>query len=124
MFGEFIKERRQKLGYTLREFCKKHQLDPGNWSRLERGLSKPPQNDKILNEYASYLEIEHDSAEYRDLLDLAEFEQGKIPRDLLKDNELKNLLPLFFRTVRETRPTEEDLIGIIEAVRSQYESEN
>lgn len=124
MFGEFIKERRQKLGYTLREFCKKHQLDPGNWSRLERGLSKPPQNDKILNEFASYLEIEHDSAEYRDLLDLAEFEQGKIPRDLLKDNELKNLLPLFFRTVRETRPTEEDLIGIIEAVRSQYESEN
>lgn len=124
MFGEFIKDRRQKLGYTLREFCKKHQLDPGNWSRLERGLSKPPQNDKILNEYASYLEIEHDSAEYRDLLDLAEFEQGKIPRDLLKDNELKNLLPLFFRTVRETRPTEEDLIGIIEAVRSQYESEN
>ncbi len=122
MFGEFIKERRQKLGYTLREFCKKHQLDPGNWSRLERGLSKPPQNDKILNEYASYLEIKHDSAEYRDLLDLAEFEQGKIPRDLLKDNELKNLLPLFFRTVRETRPTEEDLIGIIEAVRSQYET--
>ena len=43
-FGEFFKVKRQALGLTLREFCLKHKLDPGNLSRMERGLLAPPQN--------------------------------------------------------------------------------
>ncbi len=47
-FGEFFKAKRQALGLTLREFCLKHKLDPGNISRLERGLLAPPQGRERL----------------------------------------------------------------------------
>jgi hypothetical protein len=29
-FGTYFKERRIKLGLTLRQFCEKHSMDPGN----------------------------------------------------------------------------------------------
>lgn len=124
MFGQFIKEKRQKLGYTLREFCKKYNLDPGNWSKIERELHKPPKNKLILNEIARYLEIQENSPEYINLLDIADFDQGKIPEDILKNDDIKNLLPLFFRTIRDTKPTEKELLGIIEAIKAEYEPEN
>ena len=34
---------RKALGLTLREFCRRNGFDPGNVSRLERGLVPPPQ---------------------------------------------------------------------------------
>ena len=51
-FGEFVKARRQARGLTLRVFCEKNGFDPGNLSRLERGLTPPPHDEKKLAEYA------------------------------------------------------------------------
>ena len=51
-FGELLKSLRVARRETLREFCDKHKLDPGNYSRLERGLFPPPQNEELLEKYA------------------------------------------------------------------------
>ena len=37
-FGSYFKELRTKKGRTLRRFCELHGFDPGNISRLERGV--------------------------------------------------------------------------------------
>ena len=42
-FGAFFRAKRKALGITLREFCRRNGFDPGNVSRLERGLVPPPQ---------------------------------------------------------------------------------
>ena len=124
MFGELLKEKRLKLDLSLREFCKKNNLDPSNWSKYERGVAKPPLNTKILDEFAVYLEIEKGTTEYQEFIDFANIDQGKIPMDLLENNRIKDYLPLFFRTARDTRPTEEELMGIIKTIQEAYEPES
>lgn len=124
MFGKLLKEKRLELDLSLREFCKKNNLDPSNWSKYERGVAKPPVNTKILDEFASYLEIEKGTAEYQEFIDFANIDQGKIPMDILENNRIKEFLPVFFRTARDTRPTEEELMGIIKAIQEAYDSES
>ena len=51
-FGEFFKESRIKRNFTLREFCNKFGYDPGNISKIERGLLKPPGRREKLEKYA------------------------------------------------------------------------
>lgn len=41
-FGKYFKEARIKKRITLREFCRKNNLDAGNMSKYERGLLLPP----------------------------------------------------------------------------------
>ena len=63
-FGEFFKEKRIALKKTLRQFCAENKLDPGNISRLERGLMPPPQGSDKLVEYARYLQIKKGSDDW------------------------------------------------------------
>lgn len=48
MYGEFIKELRVKKEISLREFCKQIEMDASNWSKTERGLLAPPQDEEKL----------------------------------------------------------------------------
>jgi transcriptional regulator with XRE-family HTH domain len=99
-FGEMFKAFRVTTGHTLRAFCKEHGLDPGNTSRLERGLMPPPESDEKLAEYAEALGLHPESDEWRDFFDVAAAERGRIPSDLLNDDELVEKLPVVFRTIR------------------------
>ena len=45
-FGAFIKDARINAGLTLRGFCKIMKADPGNWSKIERGLLPPPKEQE------------------------------------------------------------------------------
>jgi len=104
-FGEFFKQRRTELGKTLRQFCLENQLDPGNISKIERGKMPPPL-DRV-EEYARYLNIKHHELET--FRDLACASAGKIPEDILQDEETLARLPIFFRTLRGKEFSEEKL---------------
>ena len=54
MFGEFIKKRRIDKGLGLREFCKQIEMDASNWSKVERGVLSPPQDEEKLRNIAQY----------------------------------------------------------------------
>lgn len=60
-FGQALKAARLGKGLTLREFCLKNDLDPGNMSRYERGLSAPPAPGTILRwlQKMGYLNSDH-----------------------------------------------------------------
>lgn len=119
VFGEFFKARRQALGMTLRDFCLKHKLDPGNLSRLERGLLAPPQDRDVLEKYAKCLELKAGSDDWYTFFDLAAAAKGRLPDELMEDEALVAKLPLVFRTLREKRITDKALDELVRKVWSR-----
>lgn len=113
-FGEYIKDLRVKKKITLREFCKTVGLDPSNWSKIERGLLAPPKSKEILEQIATALGLTENSPEYNQLFDYAMIDF--IPTELAEDSEMLEKLPLFFRTARGEKPTEEELKELIKLI--------
>ena len=116
-FGEFLKELRMRAGLSLREFCLQNGLDPGNYSRVERGMFRPPQDREIVEKYATALGLERGSDEWLQLFDLAAAERGQVPEDLMSDEQLVDKLPVLFRTMRATQVSPEKLDEFIEKIR-------
>ena len=117
MFGEFIKSLRIERDIGLREFCRRLSKDASNWSKVERGVLAPPQDIEKLNQIAKVLTIEKDSELYNELMDKASIDAGIIPKDILSDQKILNALPMFFRTVRSEKPTQEELENLIRKIR-------
>jgi len=117
MFGEFIKERRLGKGLTLRRFCSLINEDPSNWSKVERGLLKAPQDEEKLKTIALTLDINVGSSDWLELKDRVKISAGLIPKDILSDAEVTKSLPMFFRTLRSEKPAREDLEKLVEAIR-------
>jgi transcriptional regulator with XRE-family HTH domain len=119
MFGEFIKGRRIAKGMSLREFCKRMEIDASNWSKVERGLLAPPQDEERLRKIARALDIKFGSALWKEMRDKANIDAGIIPEDILSDEKVLNSLPIFFRTIRSENPTPEDLDKLIDMIRKE-----
>ncbi len=115
-FGEFFKSKRIALDKTLRQFCLENDLDPGNISRLERGLFPPPQHQK-LEEYAKFLALKEGTDDWYQLFDLAAAEAGKIPQDILNDKQVVEKLPVLFRTLRGTKSSDEKLNKLVRKIK-------
>ncbi len=99
-FGELVKKHRLAAGKTLRVFCLTHHFDPGNLSRIERGIASPPQGHELLERYAAALGLPRGSDDWLELFDAAAAERGQIPADLMSDEEVVEKLPVLFRTLR------------------------
>lgn len=119
MFGEFIKERRIARDVTLRKFCQALDLDASNWSKVERGLLSPPQNEEKLRRIADLLRIEEGSDEWQEMKDMSRLGAQMLPEDIAMDKKIVNALPLFFRTVRSDKPTAKELNKLIELIKKE-----
>jgi transcriptional regulator with XRE-family HTH domain len=121
MFGEYFRELRLTRNLSLRAYCEGAGEDPGYISRLERGLLGPPKDAGVLTRLARSLGLSGDSAEWKEFHRLAAIGAGRIPADIMKDEELVKHLPLFFRTISgEQFPDEklDELIDYVKAVNS------
>ncbi|MGD0821016.1 MAG: helix-turn-helix transcriptional regulator [Desulfomonilia bacterium] len=116
-FGEFFKKMRMKTGLTLRQFCMQNDLDPGNISKIERGLAPPPSSKKNLEKYADLLKLKKNSDDWYTFFDLASACSGKIPPDMMDNNELVQKLPLVFRTLRGQSVPPDKLDELIKLIR-------
>ena len=114
-FGAFIKSMRIKSGLTLREFCRITNLDPSNWSKIERGLLPPPKSRQVLEEIAKALHLIENTEDWHALFDLATI--SFIPVELLNDRSIINKLPVFFRTIRGEKPTRKELEDLIDKIK-------
>ncbi len=112
-FGKYFKKCRMALGKTLRQFCSENGLDPGNTSKLERGLLPPPQGREKLEEYAKFLKIKKGSDEWYMFFDLAAAETGRIPDDLMSEKKIGDKLPILFRTLRGQKVPDDKLEELI-----------
>ncbi|MDF1526849.1 MAG: helix-turn-helix transcriptional regulator [bacterium] len=116
-FGEFFKAKRMDLGKTLRTFAMENGLDPGNLSKLERGVLSPPQKGGKLEEYAALLNLKEGTDDWYTFFDLAAAESGRIPDDILSDQRTLERLPLFFRSIRGNKITDEQFHKLIELIK-------
>lgn len=116
-FGEFFRKKRIELGLTLRKFCELYNFDPGNISRLERNILSPSLDEEKLAGYASALKIKRDSEEWVVFHDLAHTAKGKIPSDIKNDEDTLNMLPAFFRTMRNKKVDKQKLEKLIELLK-------
>jgi len=113
MYGEYIKELRLEKGLSLREFARRIEEDPSNWSKIERGILPPPKDSLKVLAIAETLEIPEGSEEWNKLEDFAAVDTAAIPKYIMEDKEVVELLPAFFRTVGSVRPTREDIEKLI-----------
>lgn len=114
-FGELTKELRINNDFTLRQFCRKLSLDPSNWSKVERNLIPPPKSNVVVESIAKAFKLDTNSEDYKLLFDLAAI--SHIPTQLVEDKSIIEKLPVFFRTVRGSSPTEKELDKLIEIIK-------
>lgn len=113
--GDFIKKLRIDKKLTLRQFCIKTELDPSNWSKVERNVLQPPKSKEVLQRIARVLSIDMESDEWYTLVDLAMI--ASIPTELIEDKSIVDKLPILFRTIRGESPTREELEKLIKLLK-------
>jgi transcriptional regulator with XRE-family HTH domain len=118
MFGEYVKQLRERRRLGLREFCLENGHDPSNWSKIEREVLSPPRAEDTLRTWAGQLGLSHGSDEWLRFFDYAAVDAGRIPDYVLKDERLVAQLPVFFRTISGQKPSREDLEKLVELIRS------
>src|SRR5680860_784694 len=106
-FGSLLGKLRAENNLSIREVCKLVSYDPSNWSKIERGLISPPSEEKTLKSWAKALKI--NGGEIQEFMDDASIAQGIIPDDILNKAEMLELMPAFFRTVRNKKPSKEEI---------------
>lgn len=116
-FGSFFRKKRIAQGFTLRAFCTRYGYDPGNISRIERDILPPSLDDEKLAGYATALKIVRDGEEWVKFHDLAHVTKGKIPSDIKDDKEVAELLPAFFRTMRNKKIDKQKLEELIKLLK-------
>lgn len=114
-FGKMLKEFRIKKELSLRDIYKETGYDPSNWSKIERGLISPPSDEKILIKWAKALKLSREKI--REFIDQAKIAQGIIPQDILSQPNAAKSLPAFFRTLRNEKPTKEEIDQLIDLIR-------
>lgn len=117
LFGSYLRELRKEKRITLRAFCSNANADPGNISKIERGVWPPPQDHEILERYAKALDIAEGTDRWYRFFDYAAADRGIVPQDLMAHEEVVKALPVLFRTLRREKPTPEDLDRLVDKLR-------
>lgn len=117
-FGELLKNLRIERNLSLREICKLVDYDPSNWSKIERGKMSPPSDKSAIIKWAKILGLSPDKKELNDFLDCAAIARGIIPEDILTDADTVKLLPAFFRTIRDEKPTKQEIEALFKLIKN------
>jgi transcriptional regulator with XRE-family HTH domain len=116
-FGDMFRRLRLEKGLSLREFCRRNGLDPGNISKLERGRLAPPGDRGKIEGLARMLGLAKGADAWREFVDLGLVCAGRIPDEVLSDEEVVKRLPVVLRTVSGARLTEEQLDDLVDKIR-------
>ena len=118
-FGEFLMAKRKALRKTLREFCRENGFDPGNVSKIERGLLAPPQTKEKRLQYAAALGIGEGSEDWLEFCDLATIAAGKIPDHIVSDKELLSAVPILFRSISKNGIDQDNIKELMKTIKKE-----
>jgi transcriptional regulator with XRE-family HTH domain len=116
-FGEALKAARHEKDLTLREFASRAGLHAGNVSKIERGRMAPPQDPAVLDRMIGALDYRPADERAQELKDLAALANGRIPQDLLDDEEVLLRMPVLLRTLKGRRLTTPQVEELVEMIR-------
>jgi transcriptional regulator with XRE-family HTH domain len=115
-FGEYIKQRREQLGKTLRAFAAEVEISPAYLCDIENGNRKPP--ERFLERLAGALEIT-DADELNRFYDLAGVSKNGQHSDI---NSYIDALPsarMALRTAKDNNFTDEDWLELIKIIKQK-----
>lgn len=118
-FGEFIMAKRSEKRLSLRKFCELVNLDPSNWSKIERDRMPLTVNREVLEKIAHTLNFEEGDTDWQTFFDLAVLAKQTIPQYVYEDKEVLEALPIFFRTASGNKPSKEELNKIITLIKNR-----
>ena len=118
-FGQFVREKRLSVNLGLREFCKLAEVDPSNWSKVERDRLPLFDDRAKLEMIAQLAGIEAGASDWHNFFALASVAQKRFPADIYTDAEVLEVLPVFFRTIRGGKPTPEELEKLIHILKNR-----
>jgi len=118
VFGALVKQKRLEQDVSLREFCRRIDEDPSNWSKVERGVANPPKSKEKLELIADVLGMATGSDDKAKLFDFAAIDSGVIPEYIKGDSKVIEWLPAFFRTVENVKPTKEELYELLQKLKA------
>lgn len=119
IFGEYLKQLRLSRKLTLRLFCEANGFDPGNYSKIERGVLQPPKDEQKLDVYRRAFNLHPKSEEWRDLQNLASISRGEIPYRVLINHIAVANLPALFRTLENSCISPENFDKVIDILQGQ-----
>ena len=97
-FGALLKDLRIGKELTLRQCSADLEVDPSNWSKIERNITPPPKDSAVLERWAAFFGLTGDKK--LEFFDLAALARREIPADVANDEAVIGALPAFFRAVR------------------------
>ncbi len=106
------------MGLTLREFSRRLEKDPGNISKLERGIMQPPRDENVIKELGYVLGLKENSEEMKQLIYLAAVDAGQLPSEVINDQKLMELLPVFFRTATGSKLERKKIDDFLQRLRN------
>ena len=113
-FGEYVKQRRESLKLTMRDFAEKVQISPAYLCDIEKGNRKPP--ERYLEKFAEVLEISG-AEELNAFYDRAGVSKNGQHSDI---NNYIDGLPsarMALRTARDKHYTDEDWSKLVEIIK-------
>ena len=115
-FGEYIKQRREQLGKTMRAFAAEVEISPAYLCDIENGNRKPP--ERFLESLTKALEITH-ADELNQFYDLAGVSKNGQHTDI---NSYIDALPsarMALRTAKDNNFTDEDWLELIKIIKQK-----
>lgn len=115
-FGEYVKQRRESLGMTMKEFAEHVKLSPAYLCDIEKGNRKPP--EKYLERFAEVLRITS-TEELNDFYDSAGISKNGQHTDI---NSYIDGLPsarVALRTAKDKHYTDEDWMRLVEIIKQK-----
>ena len=109
-FGEFMKQRRLEMGYSVRELAKLLNITPAYVSDIEKGNRHAPKT--LLNEIISILKISEEDK--NDFIDLAYLSHETCSPDLIQYLITNKLARAAIRTSIERNISGEELFSLIQ----------
>lgn len=119
-FAEYLKQLRNELGLTLREFGTSKGYDAAYISRLENGILKAPSEPEKLKALAKAYELEPETTQWVEFHDLAAVNRSEIPEDLKDNPQVINFLPAFYRTIRNDKLNNEEVDKLLELIKGEF----
>ena len=115
-FGEQVKQRRESLEMTMRDFAERVKISPAYLCDIEKGNRKPP--EKYLAKFAEVLLIT-DAEEINEFYDSAGVSKNGHHTDI---NTYINGLPsarMALRTAKDYHYTDEDWLHLVEIIKQK-----
>jgi len=119
-FGDRFTELRISAGFSLRKFCKEMNLDAGNWSRIETGVSNPPTDDEFYDKATKLFDGNEEIK--NELVSLAS--AVKILPKSLHDSDLMEHMPVMLRKIDGQQLKEEEIENLVNWIKGTVKSEN